>query len=315
MTFTQHEPSVEGNQSAGEAAKAVSYDPCDNCGAPLDERQRYCVACGTRRKHAEDPAARFLTAATRRERSAAVTAGVPVTARTRQRASVATIALIAAIPIAVGVGVMVGRSSSGGDGKLIAALRVQKAPVIQYSGSPGAGTSVAAGTSTSTSTSTSTQLGSDFPLQQGFSVELKPLAASTDQAAADKAEKAARAAGASTVGLIAQQDFRLSPKPPAGDYVLYSGHYKTRFAAQSALGKLKHKFPGAVVIEVHAASGSATGSSPALTHTSFGTAHKVTGFKPNSQALSQGAQVAKQDSHSTGKAASGVGLPDQVAVP
>jgi hypothetical protein len=309
MTLTQREPFVEKSEPAGGAPKTVSYDPCDSCGAPLDERQRYCVGCGTRRKHAEYPAARFLAAATRRERSAA--AGVPLAARRRQRASLATVALIAAIPIAVGVGVVVGRSSSGGDGKLIAALRAQKATVIQYSGSPGAGTSAAAGASAGTST----RLTSDFPLQRGFSVELKALPARTGQAAADRAERAARAAGASAVGLIAQKDFRLSPKPPAGDYVVYSGDYKTKTAAQSALGRLKRKFPGAVVIEVSSAAGSAAASPHALTHTSFGTAHQVTGFKPSAQALAQGSQVAKQDSHSTGRAASGAGLPDQVAVP
>jgi hypothetical protein len=41
----------------------------------------------------------------------------------------------------------------------------------------------------------------------------------------------------------------------------------------------------------------------------------VTGYKPNNTALQQGAQAVQQDSHDTGKAASGSGLPDVVAVP
>jgi hypothetical protein len=41
----------------------------------------------------------------------------------------------------------------------------------------------------------------------------------------------------------------------------------------------------------------------------------VVGYKPSAAALAQGKQIAAQDSHNTGQAASGAGLPDIVAVP
>jgi len=52
-----------------------------------------------------------------------------------------------------------------------------------------------------------------------------------------------------------------------------------------------------------------------LTRTRYGAAHQITSYRPSARNLQQGAQVASQDSHSTGKAASGAGLPDVVAVP
>ena len=39
----------------------LTYEPCGQCGAPLDERQRYCVECGTSRRHPADPVARHFT--------------------------------------------------------------------------------------------------------------------------------------------------------------------------------------------------------------------------------------------------------------
>jgi hypothetical protein len=309
---TPEQPIVQVNASTGVVGETSPYQPCDSCGAPLDEQQRYCVACGTRRRHANDPAARFLAAATRRQRtpSAATAHGV---ARGRRSASLATAALIAVIPLALGAGVLIGRSSAGGDGKLIAALKAQKAPVIEYSGTarPPAASSVQA-VSTASARPVST-----FKLSHGYAIELSTLPASTTRTVATKAEQAATAKGAPAVGLIAQSDFTVKPSPPAGAYVIYSGSYSTAQAAQRGLSKLKQKFPGAQVIiikSVTMASSSSVGGK-VLSRTHFGTAHQVTSYKPTAAALSQGSAVAKQDSHSTGKAASGVGLPDVVAVP
>jgi hypothetical protein len=68
------------------------------------------------------------------------------------------------------------------------------------------------------------------------------------------------------------------------------------------------------VIEVKSAA-SASAGGKVLNKTSYGTDHQVTGFKATSKSLQQGAQIAQQDSHDTGKAASGAGLPDVVSVP
>jgi hypothetical protein len=211
----------------------------------------------------------------------------------------------------LGAGVLIGRSSAGGDGKLIAALQAQKAPVIEYSGT-------AAGTGapvTDVANASTTRPVSTFTLADGYAVQLGTLPAGTDQAQAAKAERADEAKGVRAVGLIAQSDFRVTPSPSPGDYVIYAGSYETKRAAEQALVKLKGKFPAAKVIEVRALASSAKAGGRALTRTQYGTAHQVTNYKPSSSALSQGAQVANKDSHSTGTAASGAGLPDQVAIP
>jgi hypothetical protein len=286
------------------------HQPCDTCGAPLDEPQRYCLACGTRRKHTDDPAARFLAAATRRRR---IAPAVPRAAGAgRRSAPLAIAAAVAAIPVALGVGVLIGRSSGGGDGKLIAALRAEKAPVIQYSGSGPAtgGTAAAAAAAPKATVPVST-----FALSKGYAVELGTLPSGTSAASAKSALKADKTKGASGAALLSQSTYTVTPSPPSGAYVLYAGSYSTRTAAEKALGRFKHHFPGAKVIEIQSAANASTGGGKVLNKTVYGTAHQVTGFKPTAQSLKQGAQVAQQDSHDTGKAASGAGLPDVVSVP
>lgn len=297
-----------------ESAAASPYQPCDDCGAPLDERQRYCVACGARRRHADDPAARFLAAATRRRRSSPVgaPAATGAAAHGRRSAPLTIAAAIAAIPLALGAGVLIGRSSGGGDGKLIAALRAEKAPVIEYAGTGGAPAGGQAGAVASANTTPPT---STFTLSHGYTVQLGTLPSGTFQPAVASAERADQAKGATALGVVALSDFKLTPSPSSGAYVVYSGSYSTRSAAQRALKKLKAKFPSAKVVEVKSTGGASASAGKVLTKTRYGSAHQVTNYKPSSSSLSQGAQVANKDSHATGQAASGAGLPDVVAVP
>ena len=133
MTMAQEYPPLTAAPPPSDGVEPSPYQPCDSCGSPMDERQRYCLACGTRRKHANDPAARFLSSATRRRRNPPAAAGASTGGR--RSAPLGVAAAVAAVPIALGAGVLIGRSSGGGDGKLIAALRAEKAPVIEYSGS------------------------------------------------------------------------------------------------------------------------------------------------------------------------------------
>jgi hypothetical protein len=322
LTHEQKRPQGATNHSPEATEPSSPYQPCDNCGAPLDQRQRYCVVCGERRKHADDPAARFLSSATRRRRTAAgAKAAAAGPGRRRGTASLATAAMIAVIPVTLGAGVLIGRSSAGGDGKLIAALRAQKAPVIQYSGTASAaspnqtaGTGAGAGASTVASASTA-PLKSTFSLAHGYAVQLGTLAAGTSQATATRSEKSDEAKGAKSVGIISQADFTVTPSPAGGVYIVYSGSYSSQSTAQAALTKLKGKFPGAKLIKVQNSASAAKGAGKVLTTTHFGSAHAVSGYKPSNTALQQGAQVAQQDSHDTGKQASGSGLPDVVAVP
>ena len=161
-------------------------------------------------------------------------------------------------------------------------------------------------------------LTSDFPLQSGWSIELETLPASgTDQAAVTKDEEAAKAKGAKSVGLIVQSDFRVTPKPPAGAYVIYSGAYKTRAEAGAALGKLAKAFPRAQVIRVQSAGTSTAGAGKALSSTQLGTAHQISGFKPTQTQLQQGSRAVTKIQQTQGKSYlnSQRGLPDQISIP
>lgn len=290
-----------------------TYEPCVGCGAPLDERQRYCLTCGTRRRNANDPAARFLSTATRRQRNPMVVSR-PGAAPRRRGASLATALAVAAIPAALGVGVLIGRSSNNNDASLLAAVKADRSPVVAASTNSGAATGSSSAASSSGSGGGVSHPVSTYSLTRGYAVQLSTLPSSSTAAAAAKVERAARAKGAPSVGAIAQSDFQVTPRPPAGAYVIYSGTYPSQSAAQDALKKLKHSFPAAKIISVRSHS-AASAAAPVLSKTHFGSAHRVSSYKPSSSALSQGANVAKQDSHTTGKAASGSGLPDVVAVP
>jgi hypothetical protein len=290
-----------------EGAQPQPYETCDHCNAPVESSQRYCVVCGTRRKHVYDPAARFLSSATSRNRTGARAGRAPT--GTRQRGpALWTAVVLALIPLAVVLGLLLGRSGNGQDAKLLAALRAQKPEVVNVGGGAAAG---------GLSSATPASLSSDFSLQRGYAVELGTLAGSSTQSAASAAEKADRAKGATAVGLINQSDFTLTPKPPPGDYVIYSGQYKTQSEAQSALAKLKKAFHGAVVISVVAA-GSSGQSGAALNTTAYGTFHSLVGIKPPSRAqLNQGAAATKQVASQINQnyVQSQKGLPNQISVP
>ena len=139
------------------------------------------------------------------------------------------------LPIAVAIGVLVGKGNGGGnnnDQQLAEALKS-----LQASG--GGGTALA-------STAAATPITSDFTLDQGYTVELKTLPVDgTDQAAVDAAKKAATDQGAADVGIINISEFAVTPAPPANTYVLFSGEFKSKAEATKALGKLKGKFKDA----------------------------------------------------------------------
>ncbi len=44
------------------------YEPCEECGAPLDPQQRYCVECAARRGNGANPASRYFAAMSKRAR-------------------------------------------------------------------------------------------------------------------------------------------------------------------------------------------------------------------------------------------------------
>jgi hypothetical protein len=111
------------------------YEPCEECGAPLDPQQRYCVECAARRGNGSNPASRYFAAMSKKSRR-------PLT-KTQTKGSgggsrAAAVGFFALLPIAVALGVVVGRSGSGNSNEdaLLKALhqaeqqQVAAAPVV-----------------------------------------------------------------------------------------------------------------------------------------------------------------------------------------
>jgi len=103
-----------------------AHEPCEECGAPMDPQQRYCVECAARRGNGANPASRYFAAMSKRARRPL--AGPARKPNPTSRA--AAVAFFALLPLAVGLGVVVGRSGSGDDGSsdaLLQALRERPA--------------------------------------------------------------------------------------------------------------------------------------------------------------------------------------------
>lgn len=109
-----------------------TYEPCEECGAPLDPQQRYCVNCAARRGNGANPASRYFAAMSKKARRPLV--GPPAKAGSGSRA--AAVGFFALLPIAVALGVVVGRGGSGeGDNEaLLEALRQQESAVASSAG-------------------------------------------------------------------------------------------------------------------------------------------------------------------------------------
>ena len=260
-------------------AAAPGSRPCQECGSPMDRRQRYCINCAARRADVSNPASRYFAAASRQRRTSAATpapggAGASSTGGART----AAVFFFVLLPIAVAVGVLVGRSGSDSDAdKVLAALR-------DGSVAPTAASADAA--KAETVSNSSQLLTSDFTLDKGFTVKLGLLPIDgTDQAAADDATSEAEDKGGKDVGIINPGDFTTDPDQGQDSYVLYSGEFEDRAAAEKALDGLKRDFPDAEVIAVD--SGAAAGKSDdigkVVAKTSHGTVHEVTAAPPSEE--------------------------------
>jgi hypothetical protein len=91
-------------------AKPQGLEPCEECGAPLDPQQRYCVECAARRGNGSNPASRYFAAMSKKSRRP-LTKGQAKQQGGGSRA--AAVGFFALLPIAVALGVVVGRSGSG----------------------------------------------------------------------------------------------------------------------------------------------------------------------------------------------------------
>lgn len=117
------------------------YEPCEECGAPLDPQQRYCVNCAARRGNGANPASRYFATMSKRAHRPPLRAP----AKNASNSRAAAVGFFALLPIAVAIGVVVGRSGndSGENEALLEALRNRPAAVA----STAAGTTGAAANS------------------------------------------------------------------------------------------------------------------------------------------------------------------------
>jgi hypothetical protein len=276
----------------------TTYEPCAECGAPLDDHQRYCVECGTGRRHPGDHVARYFAAAATARRALPV-AERPVATRSPDHRWLA--AALALLPVAAAIGVMVGHhDSTGSDARLLAALHAQGSV---------AGGSAASAAAAPASAAT---IASDFTLAKGYVVRLTTLPGGSDRAAVAKAEHNARAKGAGGVGVINPADFTLRPAS-GGRLVLYAGQYRTRSEAARALAKLRHRFPTAAVVAVKPAAGAAGKGAAGAASSATVAAQE----HPTAAQKVQGAKIVQQIQATKGKTyvQQQRKLPDTIVVP
>jgi hypothetical protein len=240
------------------ASSSLSVDgteSCASCGAALADDQRYCLECGERRAPmssvllgGSSPGGSAQPAPARPSATGPPPAGhlPPATSGANRGNTVTVIAGVGVLMLAMGVGVLIGRS---GGSKQSAA----PAQVISVGSSLGAGAS--------TNASAAPSFSDDWPAgTSGYTVRLQTLPQSGTQVTAVEAAKAAASAkGAKGVGALKSEDFS---SLTAGSYVIYSGVYHKKAEAQKALGGLKKSFPGASVISV-SNGGSRSSSEPA----------------------------------------------------
>jgi hypothetical protein len=279
------------------------FTPCTECGAPLDRNQRYCVNCAARRTDVANPSATYFasaSASTRRgQRPVAPAKGAGTGAR------VASIAFLALLPIAVAVGVLVGRDGNEtNDDALLKALRSQNtlaaagpAVAAGAAGDQTAG-STATGDSGSAETVANQVISTDFGLKRGYTVLLAqvPISASAQEVADASADLQKK--GAKDVGVIDPAKFKISPDQGKKNYLLYSGEFEGQADANAALSKLKGKFPEALVIKVTDLTDE-TGA-VVVAHTEHGDLHQVTNFDPPADVVAEDTALVRDLATETG---------------
>ena len=176
-------------------------------------------------------------------------ASVPPAAGAPQRNNTLTvIAGVGVLLLAMGVGVLIGRSGSA-----------------KQSAAPAQVISVASPTSTGTATTPSSEASftGDWPSgTTGYTVQLQTLPQSgTAVSAVEGAKSAASAKGAKAVGALKSEEFS---SLSSGSYVIYSGVYHKKPEAEKALSGLRKSFPGAKVIHV-SNGGSSSSTEPPTT--------------------------------------------------
>jgi hypothetical protein len=253
----RHTVSTESIASTQQDTAAAS---CASCGSPLAEDQRYCLQCGERIAPPSSvllggPPSVAVVATAEAPTAQLAPPGYPLPGagggfgeHERRGNAVTVIAGVGVLLLAMGVGVLIGRSSA----------KQPSAPVAP------AVISVASASPSATTGAGEATFRGDWPAgTSAYTVELQTLATSATQVSAVEAAKtAASAKGAKSVGALKSDEYS---SLPAGDYVVYSGTYKQKAEAQKALADLKSSFPAAKVIDVSAGAGKASGTGSSST--------------------------------------------------
>jgi len=158
------------------------------------------------------------------------------------------IAGVGVLLLAMGVGVLIGRSSGSSKQPAAAPQVISLAPA---STSTGAATTPASEASFTSS----------WPAgKSGYTVQLQTLPESgTSVSAVETAKSAATGKGAKAVGALKSEEFS---SLTTGSYVIYSGVYTKKTEAEKALTGVRKSFPGAKVIKVSNGGGAASTSEP-----------------------------------------------------
>jgi hypothetical protein len=239
----RRQPIIDRTPVSSAAGGASTAEPCAACGAPMAADQRYCLECGERRAvmssvllggpplRPEHETGASTSPPARPPDSAIASSGIDDRARGN---ALAVIAGVGVLLLAMGVGVLIGRSSASTKTPAPQVITVGSAPAT---GSTGAGEAGAA------------SFASDWPSgTSGYTVQLQTLPQSGTQVSAVQAAKAAASVkGAKNVGALKSEEFS---SLGGTNYVIYSGVYHKRSEAQNALKGLKKSFPAATVLKV-----------------------------------------------------------------
>jgi hypothetical protein len=125
-----------------EVRRPQAFEPCEECGAPMDPQQRYCVNCAARRGNGANPSSRYFAAMSKRSRRPLV----PPPAKQSPTSRAAVVGFFALLPIAVAIGVAIGHDGSG-DGEneaLLKALQERQATSASTAAAPTAGAAATA---------------------------------------------------------------------------------------------------------------------------------------------------------------------------
>jgi hypothetical protein len=125
-----------------EVRRPQAFEPCEECGAPMDPQQRYCVNCAARRGNGANPSSRYFAAMSKRAHRPLARPAAKQSPTSRA----AAVGFFALLPIAVVIGVAIGRSGSGeGDNEaLLKALQERQATATSTAAAPAAGATATA---------------------------------------------------------------------------------------------------------------------------------------------------------------------------